>query len=908
MSQTRIVSLDAARDVDETLIGPKAMSLVRLRCIGLPVPAGFCIAATVLQEHLERNNLVSRVKATVDELAKAEPQAKEAILAGLRAAIVNAPLAEDVLRGIEVHYRTLGARRVAVRSSGTAEDLPGHSFAGQYDTWLGVADLAGCVEAIKKCWASLWTLRAYEYRQKNGFDHLKLGMAVIVQTLVAAEVSGVLFTVDPLTGGRSRIIIEACFGLGEALVSGKVTPDRFVVYKRDLRILSRTVSEKKIERTLAGTGLVHERAVPKERSSTCCLKDRQAGKLAKLAKKVETESGCPQDIEWAICNGKIFFLQSRPITALPPEKSWEDRQIWCCSPAREVMPDVMTPMSLSVIDALLADFIDPVFGLLCMDRGEHPIYGLVAGRLYFNANIWGAVFRDLPGTKGLDFMKLAGSHKGLQKVIDRLRNASDEDLPDMKFRRVRFFLKIPLTILGALCSTPAKGRRILARAEAQNEKWSRLDVASLTTEEITARCQEIMMKLSEPLRHMPYLVSIFGALVILDVICKRWLPEGSARAGKLLAGMGGMVDAAAGLDIWRLAAMAHSKPDVNDLMLSNKDRHTIEAELSKTDSGREFLAQWNQFMLLHGHHCRGELELYNKRWIETPDYVLKFVRSHITQMERIDPVQNFATAARQRCELEQQCRRQLGNPIKRMIFNHLLARSQQGSVFRENGKSEVIKVLTMIRKLLIELGKRLADKGVLENADDIFFLRYEEIGPVVNGGADFDIRQIVAARRAEYNKNNSVIPPDVVFGKFDPDDYVADAEGGKAPAGQTCPTCPTSRTGEGDSLVGQVLNGLGVSPGKATGKARVILRADSDQQLLAGEILVAPFTDPGWTPYFVPAAAIVMDEGGVISHGSIVAREYGIPAVVNVGGGTRLIKTGQIIHVDGDNGVVTLLQ
>ena len=346
-----------------------------------------------------------------------------------------------------------------------------------------------------------------------------------------------------------------------------------------------------------------------------------------------------------------------------------------------------------------------------------------------------------------------------------------------------------------------------------------------------------------------------------------------------------MVDAAAGLDIWRLAAMAHSKAHVNDLILSNKDWRTIEEELCRDDSGREFLAAWSRFMLLHGHHCRGELELYNKRWIETPDYVLKFVRSHMAQMDKTDPVQNFAAAAEQRRQLEQQCRRQLKNPIKRMIFNLLLARSQQGSVFRENIKSEVIKLLTAMRKLLIELGKKLADKGVLENADDIFFLRQEEIAPVVNGKEQFDIRRIIAARRAEYDKNSSVTPPDVVFGQFDPDNYVPDTQDEQT----------------------EVLNGLGVSPGRATGRARVILRADSDQQLLAGEILVAPFTDPGWTPYFVPAAAIVMDEGGVISHGSIVAREYGIPAVVNVGSGTKIIKTGQTIQVDGDLGVVRIV-
>ncbi len=886
MSQTTVVSLDASQHVDETAIGPKAMSLIRLRRIGLPVPAGFCVAATVLQEHLERNNLVACANAAVAELVKAGPQAKGAILADLRVAIIKLPLAEAVRREIETHYRALAADYVAVRSSGTAEDLPGHSFAGQYDTYLGVADLAGCIEAIKKCWASLWTLRAYEYREKNGFDHLKISMAVIVQTFIAADVSGVIFTADPVTGRRSSRIIEACFGLGEALVCGKVTPDRFIVDKRSFKILCCTISEKKIERTLAGSGLVREQALPEERSSACCLENKQIRKLAKLAKKVEAEFGCPQDIEWAIRHRKIFFLQSRPITALPPEKSWEDRQIWCCNPAKEVMPDVVTPMSLSVIDALLADFIDPVFRLLCMDRGDPPIYGLVAGRIYFNANIWGAVFRDLPGTKGLDFMKLAGGHKGLQKVIDRLQNACDEDLPDMRFKRYKFFLKIPLIILGALGNTPNKGRRILAKAAVENEEWLRLNPASMTTEQIAACCQQIMTKLTERLGLILYLFSVLGALPLLDMVCDKWLPEGSTRAGKLLAGMGGMVDAAAGLDIWRLAAMAHSKADVNDLILSNKDWCAIEENLSHTGSGREFLAEWNRFMLLHGHHCRGELELYNKRWIETPDYILKFVRNHITQMDKIDPVQNFAVAARQRRQLEQQCRQQLRNPLKRMIFNLLLARSQQGSIFRENAKSEVIKVLTVMRKLLIELGKRLNDKGVLENADDIFFLRQEEIAPVVNGRADFDIHQVVAARRAEYNKNSSVVPPDVVFGKFDPDNYIPDAEDEQT----------------------QVLSGLGVSPGTATGKARVILRADSDQQLLAGEILVAPFTDPGWTPYFVPAAAIVMDEGGVISHGSIVAREYGIPAVVNVGGGTRIIRTGQTIQVDGDLGVVRILQ
>ncbi len=886
MTQTKVISLKTAQPINETEIGPKAASLVRLIRAGLTVPAGFCITAAAFREHLEQNNIISRVESTVEKLAKTKSEDKSAVLTDLREVIIKAPLSVTTRLEIEHYYLVIGAKYVAVRSSGTAEDLPGHSFAGQYDTYLGIASLKDCLKAIKKCWASLWTRRAYEYREKNGFDHLKINMAIIVQSLIAADTSGVIFTSNPVTGTRNSIVIEACFGLGEALVCGKVTPDRFVVNKRNLKILSKTISEKKIERILDYNGLVIEKTVPAERSTTHCLDKRQVKRLAKLAKKVELEFGRPQDIEWAIKRSKIYLLQSRPITALPPEKSWEDRQIWCSNPAKEVMPDVVTPASLSLIEAFADGLMNPLFHALCMDCSEHPIYGIVAGRIYFNANIWGTVFRDLPVAKDFDLMEGVGDHKDLRKIVERLRDAEEEDLPDLKFSRLKFFLKLPLSIIGALRNTPEKGRRILDKARTDCKKWTHLEVESLSKEEIITYCQEIMTDINVIIGNALYLFSILAALPFLYIVCIRWFPDGNTIAGKLLAGIGGMADAVAGLDIWRLAVTANSKAEVKDLILSNDIWYTIESKLSETDTGREFLAEWKKFMLLHGHHCRGELELYNKRWSETPDYILQFVRSHITQIEKIDPVQKFNKTSKQRKQLEQQCRRQLRNPIKLKIFNHLLSRVQNGSVFRENIKSEIIKLLAALRKLLLELGKRLCDANVLRKDDDIFFLKIEEIAPVVNGKADFDINQVIEDRQAEYDKNCSVIPPGAVIGKFDPDNYIPEEIDEDA----------------------EILNGFGVSPGKATGKARVILRADTEEQLLAGEILVAPFTDPGWTPYFVPAAAIVMDEGGVISHGSIVAREYGIPAVVNVGDGTKIIKTGQMIEVDGDNGVVKILK
>ncbi|MHC4694743.1 MAG: PEP-utilizing enzyme, partial [Planctomycetota bacterium] len=342
----------------------------------------------------------------------------------------------------------------------------------------------------------------------------------------------------------------------------------------------------------------------------------------------------------------------------------------------------------------------------------------------------------------------------------------------------------------------------------------------------------------------------------------------------------------AGLELWRLAVAADADPRIRDLILSDAEFSQIEPELARLDSAKEFLKTWNAFLRRHGHHCRAELELYNPRWAETPDYILKLVRNYISQIGKTDPVQNSEDLTHRRKQLEQQCRKKLKNPLKRMIFNLLLFRSQKGSIFRENVKSQVIKLLFSLRKMALELGKRLADKGVLKNQDDIFFLRFTELEPVVRDKADFDIHKVITDRRAEYDQNSLISPPDVIFGKFDPEKYVPESV---------------------DTDV-ETLTGLPVSPGVTTGKARVILRADADQQVLAGEILVAPFTDPGWTPYFVTATAIVMDQGGILSHGSIVAREYGIPAVVNVGFATQIIKTGQKIEVDGNQGTIKILQ
>ena len=712
-------------------------------------------------------------------------------------------------------------------------------------------------------------------------------MAVIVQELIDADTSGVIFTADPLTGRRESIVIEACFGLGETLVSGKVTPDRFVYDKKKQKLQTWSISEKKIEHVLDDNGTVKEQTISEERSKIRTLSKKQIKGLARLAEKVEAEFGCPQDIEWAIKNNRVWLLQSRPITNLPTpkEKSWEERQVWSNIAAQEVLPDVVTPATLSLIENLADTMFDPVLWEFCMERGTHPFFSVLAGRVYFNANIWIAVIKALPFAENYDFSRDLGSEPGLHRIVEIEKTMTDDDLPDLKHKKSKLLMKLPLLILRWLAYTIRKGQSIIDQTKKINEKWESIDPAGLSIQEIVTNSNIILQDFRDICGKALYLFGVMAAFPALETVCSKWLPDEPQCAKRLLAGLGDMEDANSGLDLWRLALLADSNPQLRDIVLSNDDWQTICGKLKQIGPGREFLVQWERFMDRHGFHCRAELELFNPRWYETPNYILSLLRSYIGSIGKTDPLENHAKSEQQREQLARKCRKKLKNPLKRMFFNFLLARAQWGSVFRENVKCEIVRLINNLRIMLLVLGQKLYDESLIKNPEDIFFLKLEELEPVTQDRAGFDVKETIAARRAEYDYWQKVTPAGMIVGRYDskksaPEQYDTNAE---------------------------VLKGLAVSAGIVTGKARVILRTDEKQQILPGEILVAPFTDPGWTPYFVPAAAIVMDQGSLLSHGSIVAREYGIPAVVNVGYATKIIKTGQKIQVDGNQGVVRIL-
>jgi pyruvate,water dikinase len=875
-----VVSLTAGGDVASGEAGFKAMNLVRLANVGLPVPPGFAVTAAAYDQHMRSDELTSALRTTLERVRASSPDDRRTLLTKLRGDIAERPISESLARPIEDAYGALGPGRVAVRSSATMEDLPGHSFAGLYDTFLGVNGAMEVVSAVKKCWASIWTERAFEYREKNQLDHQSARMAVVVQRLVDADVAGVLFTADPVTGRTDRVVVEAAYGLGEALVSGKVSPDRIVLAKPDLRVLERTVAEKTIEIVAGDQGSV-QRAVEPQRAKASCLRDDDVRQLAQLALKAEAAFGAPQDVEWALSGAGIFLLQSRPVTTLARPQSSEDRQVWSNLNSGEIVPDVVTPITWSFLKPLVEAVFESLLGRFGFRLKGHPLLGLVAGRAYFNLNTFTGIMRSLPGFRDRDVIEMWGGKPGSAGDL------APEDIPKFDFRWSRFLGELPSFLLWFLSRSTYRGLFFAIAMRREAEVAEAADAASRTEAAVAGRLRALIAQADRVVEHA---ITFGGAGAMypssLLTICKNWLDdEDGSLANRLMAGQGNLESAEAGLEQWRLAVLAHQHAEVERTLMESSDFAAARAKLPANAGGPEFLSTWDRFMKRHGHHARGEVELFNPRWKEMPETILNTVRGYIRAMGTIDPLAAHRARGQERVRLTEECRRRLRNPVKRVLFDFVLGNAQRGCRVRENVKSEAIRWMARGRTLVVRLGEFLHRRGVLEHADDVFFLLLDELEPVRQGKAAFDVRRTIAERRAEYRRNQQLTPPQVVVGHFD----------------------PASAIPEEIDTTARVLKGVAVSPGVATGPARVILRSDADEHVLPGEILVAPFTDPGWTPYFLRAAAIVMDQGGLLSHGSIIAREYGIPAVVNVGPATRIVRTGQMLRVDGVRGQVTLV-
>jgi phosphohistidine swiveling domain-containing protein len=516
--------------------------------------------------------------------------------------------------------------------------------------------------------------------------------------------------------------------------------------------------------------------------------------------------------------------------------------------------------------------------------GENPLFDNVAGRLYMNLNTFTGLVRMMPFAGRMNQAQMFGGQN--LKPEDRAKLAlGPGDVPDIKVSPLKTMLKLPGFMLWILQHGPGSGREWITAARTAYERKERPDLSRLSEAELVAKATATMDQMGVGGDGLGYALAGMMFTSVLYDLCRKWFKdETGATASRLLAGTGELQSAEAGIALWRLGRDAATLPDVRRILLSPASWAEVRPQFEALPSGREFLARLGRFMHLHGHHARGEMDMHKPRWREQPDYVLDVIRNFARAEGGADPEADQRRHAEERDRLRAKLLAITSNPVKRWVFSYVVRQAQLSAAIRENVKDAGIRVIADTRAVLLELGRRLAARGALADADDIFFLRFTEVEPVVNGNAGLDVRARILERRAEYEKNLALTPPAIIVGRYDPEKHQPDAVDAAAE-----------------------LKGLAVSPGIVTGPARVILHAGTEQ-VLPGEILVAPFTDPGWTPYFIPAAGIVMDQGGLLSHGSIVAREYGIPAVVNVGPATKLIKTGQMVQVDGDSGVVRIVE
>lgn len=893
------------------LVGGKAANLGVLCAAGFPVPEGFCLTteayrhATAGDPHVQGQ--LAGLHTALQTTAEDDLAALAALAARAREVILSAPVPAETVEAIERAYAALGNDvPVAVRSSATAEDLPSASFAGQQDTYLNVVGTTAVVDAVRSCWASLWTDRAVSYRASRRIDPAAVALAVVVQRMVDAAAAGVLFTANPLTGRRQQAVIDASPGLGEAVVSGAVNPDHFVVDPASGSVLERRLGDKRIAvRPIPGGGT--RTVAASNGGAAACLTDQQAAALAALGLQVERHFGAPQDIEWAIAgDGRVWLVQSRPITTLfpVPERAAArpGTRVYLCFSLAQGLTRPITPMGLATFRVLASSVARAArFDVPEPRNGPSP-YAEAAQRLYFDLT---AAVRSSTGRRIIprvfDVME-ARSATVLRKVFEDPRFSVTRRTPLGLLRHVvpaAVHARVPETLLRAVFRPAAALRRANRLARGFGDT---LEPPADTT----------------PLQRLDHAEHLLGARIFSVVPAILPLPAlgfaALAVAGKLLGGgrwddlqvvlrgLPNNVTTEMDLELWRLAQVIRNDGG-SRAAVAGREPAEVAADYRSGGLPAELQAGLARFMGQYGHRAVAEIDVGMPRWSDDPTHIIGVLANYLRlENSSVAPDVQFSNAAEEaeacveRLVAEARARGRLRGAVVRAA----LRRARLFAGLRELPKYLLVIGLAEVRKELAMVGAALVESGVVAQAEDVFFLDLVEAraglahgilnAADVPAGGDgtrpADLRALVARRRAAYAQEleRRHVPRVLLSDGTEPETL--------QPAGTP-----------GMPAVPGALAGSPASAGTVTAAARVILDPVG-AHLEPGEILVAPSTDPGWTPLFLTAGGLVMEMGGPNSHGAVVAREYGIPAVVGVPDATLRLATGQKITVDGGAGTV----
>jgi phosphohistidine swiveling domain-containing protein len=825
------------RATDLPVAGGKGANLGELIGAGFPVPDGFVITTTAY--------------ALAAEAAGVAPDAP----ASARVRLVASPVPAAIADAVRDAYRALGSPSVAVRSSATAEDLPEASFAGQQDTILGVAGEDALLDAIRKCWASLWNERAVAYRETHGVDRHGLRLAVVVQRMVDAESAGVLFTADPITGRRYRAAIDAVAGLGEQLVAGAVNPDHFLIDPRDGTVLERHGD---------------------------VLSDAQLRALAVLGARVEDHYGRPQDIEWAIARDrKLWLVQSRDITTLyplpanAPDPDRDLRVYFSANVAQGVL-EPFTPMGLQTF-RLLGSAFAAALGRPVPDVAKGPPAIVEAGmRLFIDLTpaLRDPFARELPG-RVMGAMEFRS-----QAIFAKL-------LQDPRLRPRGSAARTRLKVIGAALRTgaPQNALRALLRPDVTRKRLLREVDEAITSVRVPDGLAERLdayerLIVTFPPRLFPRIVGMVVPGVASYALAGRLL-RSVARPGEMqtvLRGLAHNPTTEMDLELWQIARRARDDRS-SRAALETRTPPQLSADYRAGALPEQLQRDMTAFLARYGHRAIAEIDLGLSRWSDDPAHLLGAIANYQRLGDAaVAPDAQFARGAREAEAMIATLLSRVHGP-RRLLAGFLLRRARLLSGLREQPKFQIMRIFAIGRAMIAPVGAALAERGLLDAPDDIFFLTLPEARRAVAGA---DLRATVAERRATYRRElaRRHVPRVLLSDGTDAETLLpSSAEGG--------------------------IRGTPASPGVARGVARVIL-SPAGARLEPGEVLVAPSTDPGWTPLFLTASALVMEMGGMMSHGAVVAREYGIPAVVGVPDATGRIASGARVVVDGSAGTVAV--
>lgn len=888
-----ILSFTDIRATDLPLVGGKGANLGELTHAGFPVPSGFCLTTIAFQEFIESCPESATLYALLDTVTADDVETARKVGQHVRQTLLDVPVPQHIIDAVKQEWQQVGQDDAyAVRSSATAEDLPDASFAGQQDTYLNVRGHLDLVDAIRRCWVSLFTDRAILYRCQNNFSHQEVLLSVVVQQMVMAEMSGILFTADPLTGHRHTVAIDASFGLGEALVSGLVSPDAYRVDKRTQTIIERQIADKQIAIFPEKEGGTRQETLSPAQRGQTVLTDAQILALAAMGSRIEAHYDAPQDIEWAIVAGQIYLLQARPITSLFPinglQSPDDSLHIYFSMGHQQMMTNAMSPLGLSLIQSMLP-----------LGRAENEIESTL-----MRSN-GGRLFMDIT---------LALRHPILRKIFMTVMSQFDALTPEtaqIAMQRAEFQrpneLSVPFSMLGGLLRVLSQVASALWWQDltgstsyanniiAQHLKDVKAELTAAPTGEAKVRAIIHILQSSPPviLNWVPRFVASEMANRLIHALGRNWADPADLEAYNL--GLPGNVVTEMNLAVGDLADIARRAPQLSTLFKQlGNDSHAWLAQASKIEDSGEFMEAWNAFIARYGARGSSEIDIKMPRWYEEPlsllqviaSYLEKEAGSHRTQHQKLVNAQKMAVTRL----ISKANHGMFGWPfdtlrtaLRSRFLKRLIHVVHEGSVLREHHKFLMVQMIGLIKEVTKEIAIDLTNANKLSHPDDIWFLTWPELLAVCSGN-EVDAAQIVATRRASWSHFEKMNPPLII---------TSDGE------------APVVKYHVADAPPGALI-GNPVSPGVVEGPVRVIHNPQTET-LNPGEILVAPFTDPGWTPLFINAGGLIMEVGGIMTHGSVVAREYGIPAIVGVRDATNMLETGQLVRIDGNRGIIELL-